>query len=103
VPDDSNKECIIQPIYLSLIIQSPMVLVQAMFDAFSASAALNPDHDVDDDGMRNHVSLFPGPFIYSRVDQQGEWIYNDDEVQDGAREVCVCSVNQIFHDDHACL
>ncbi|KDO35107.1 hypothetical protein SPRG_01174 [Saprolegnia parasitica CBS 223.65] len=47
VPDDSSKT------------------LQAMFDAFSASAALNPDDDEDD--------------------EEGEWIYNEDEVEAGAQ------------------
>ncbi|ETV85141.1 hypothetical protein H257_02986 [Aphanomyces astaci] len=42
--------------------------LQAMFDAFSASAALNPDDDDDDEP------------------QGGDWIYNEDEVVNGARE-----------------
>ncbi|KAF0698175.1 Aste57867_11160 [Aphanomyces stellatus] len=47
--------------------QEPEKELQAMFDAFSASAALNPDEDDDDE-------------------PQGDWIYNADEVESGARE-----------------
>lgn len=45
--------------------------VQELFEAFSKCAELNPDDDEDDGGMM--------------MGEEGDWIYNENEVADGAR------------------
>lgn len=46
--------------------------VQELFEAFSKCAELNPDDDEEDDGTM-------------MMGEEGDWIYNADEVADGAR------------------
>lgn len=46
--------------------------MQELFEAFSKCAELNPDDDDEDDG-----GMMMG--------EEGDWIYNEDEVADGAR------------------
>ncbi|CAK4312501.1 unnamed protein product [Aphanomyces euteiches] len=53
--------------------QDPEKQLQALFDAFSESAALNPDDDEDDE------------------QQGGDWIYNEEEVSTGAREAALAA------------
>ncbi|OQR82171.1 hypothetical protein THRCLA_11075 [Thraustotheca clavata] len=59
VPEDSNKT------------------LQAMFDAFAASAALNPDEDDSDN-------------------EEGEWIYNAEEIQ-GAQMDIAAHLDSVLH------
>ncbi|OQR83531.1 hypothetical protein ACHHYP_14574 [Achlya hypogyna] len=61
--------------------------LQAMFDAFSASAALNPDDE--DDGPRPHGRSRTQACMID--DEEGEWIYNEDEVAAGAEQMDIAA------------
>ena len=57
-------------------------LVQDVYDTFSRAAEMNPDDDEEDEGMEGLVGV--------GGDHDG-WIYNEEEVQMGAREAQIAA------------